>query len=905
MRNDGDFEGEVFHDDSHSITAQSALSSKNEEQDITQVYFSDVDENLLSPDRRLFGEPEFAKEEFTFGKENSSDAQGEGEISEASMLNDPIAPEDENNNLKMSPAKEHLCSNLRKYKDAGLPRCLKWLRWKIKTSSTEKAMIGAMRLAGEPESLYQMRKELARSGLRILQVDCCMKGHIAFTRSYRKLRQCPHRKCEEQRYKGSREQAYERFEYFSLEHFVETWLSSESYWRLMQYRHKETNRMRKINQERDIKSGVIEEHWITDYIFGRMYMKLDHEIKFKEGDICFQLSFDGYQLFKSSSYDAWPFILLNLNLPPSERFKIDNIIPFGVTSGPSSPTSVESFLEPLISCFERFSSPKRLKLWNGQAVDVRLFLIFVTADTPALNKILHARGHNAISPCRFCSISGVRSDKSHYYYPSSLFNIDNFARKTVFWRAEKVQEKQRNIKDLFLTLKRMEQSDSKFEQEKISKETGFHRRPPIILRLKSLRAFQSFPIDTMHLLFINIPRYMWKLWNGTLEDTYAKDDFVLSVPHLVGRDMKACGKMIPAFFGRKPRNIYEAGGSFKAAEWKAFILYFSIPLLDERMPEKYLRGWKTYVEVCSIVSRAILSANQVENLRRLTIRFYRHFEKDYFRFQRDRLSLMKYSFHLLLHLPECVRDCGPLCNVDQFKMERYVGYLRTLLKSKFRPVRNLTRNLLTLESLKIIERVSIENDEETDTLRSRRGLRLDPKFYPRYECYSFHSPGGRRALTQTERQLVRNFLRKEGCEEEILHVVDVGYTCQVYGRLLIEENDITVMIGARNFLKISGENSRWNCFIKAYFEDDENVRSWYGVVEKFLHVDLSGTRSYLVACIRWAERVFESPYGVTYAKSSDLFGRLSVESIECLRVTSLIGLVNREDLKRTYFISQD
>ena len=311
------------------------------------------------------------------------------------------------------------------------------------------------------------------------------------------------------------------------------------------------------------------------------------------------------------------------------------------------------------------------------------------------------------------------------------------------------------------------------------------------------------------------------------------------------------------------------------------------------------------METCSVVSRAILSANQVENLRRLTIRFYRHFEKDYFRFQRDRSSLMKYSFHLLLHLPECVRDCGPLCNVDQFKVERYVGYLCTLLKSKFRPVRNLTRDLLTLESLKIIEQVSGEKDEEKDVLRSRSGLGLDPKLYPQYECYSFHSPGGRRALTQTERQLVRNFLRKEGCEEKILHVVDVGYTCHVYGRILVEEDDITVMIGARDFLKISGENSRWNCFIKAYFEDDENVRSCYGVVEKFLHVDLSGTHSYLVACIRWTERAFKSPYVVTYAKSSDLFGRLSVESIECLRVTSLIGLINREDLKRTYFISQD
>ena len=311
------------------------------------------------------------------------------------------------------------------------------------------------------------------------------------------------------------------------------------------------------------------------------------------------------------------------------------------------------------------------------------------------------------------------------------------------------------------------------------------------------------------------------------------------------------------------------------------------------------------MEICSVLSRAMLSSTLVQRLRRLTVRFYKHFEKEYFRFRRDRLSLMKYSFHLLLHLSECVQDCGPLCNVDQFKMERYVGYLRTLLQSKFRPVRNLTRNLLTLESLKIIERLSGANDQETDSLRTGRGFRLDPSIYPRYKSYSLHTPGGRRTLTQTERQLLRNLLRKEGCQEDILRIVDVGYACRVYARLLIEREDERVTIGARDFLKNNSEDSRWNCFVKAYFEDDGYVCSWYGVVERYLHVSLRGNISYLVACIRWAERTFESRYGVTYAKSSDTFGRLSFESIGCLRTTSLIGLLHREDQKRTYFIPQD
>ena len=142
-------------------------------------------------------------------------------------------------------------------------------------------------------------------------------------------------------------------------------------------------------------------------------------------------------------------------------------------------------------------------------------------------------------------------------------------------------------------------------------------------------------------------------------------------------------------------------------------------------------------------------------------------------------------------------------------------------------------------------------------LRSRRGFRLDPDLNPRYKRYSFHTPGGRRALTATERQLLKNFLREEGCEDKYLRIVDVGYACRVYGRLLIEEENLRVMIGARDFLKKNGDDSRWNCFINAYFEDDGNVSPWYGVAERYLHVNLSEGMSHLVGCIRWAERTFD------------------------------------------------
>lgn len=789
--------------------------------------------------------------------------------------------------------------SFREIKKDGIPQCLKWLQWKTSNRVTEKAMVSAMKLAGQSVSHYQMKKKLEESGLRLQVIDACVKGHVAFSDPFREHKYCPFERCGEARYCKMDGNAREKFEHFSLEHFVKAWLQSEDFFVLMKYRHRETQRRRRMHE-----LGEVDE-WITDYLDGSLYRKLDAELNFGENDICFQLTFDGYQLFKNSSHEAWPFILLNLNLPPSERFKIENMIPYGITSGPKSPTDLISFLDPLLQCFEKYSSYHAMRLWNGKLVQVRLFLVLVTADTPAMSKIIHSRGHNAISPCRFCTIRGILGRANHYYYPSSLQIGAKMKRRTVYFKPERISEKRRNHEEMLCALERMEKLEDEKEKSNISREIGFKKVPELVLRLSSLRLFESFPLDIMHILYLNIPKYMWKLWSGRLEPNYCKDDFVLEAPEIIGKDMEASGRLIPVSFGRKPRNIAQLAGSFKAAEWKTFILHLSIPLLEERLPILYLKGWKDYVAICSIVSRSILRMNHLERLQRLVVQFYKHFEESYFRFDSERLSLMKYVFHAILHLPECVRSCGPICNVDQFKAERFVGYLHSLLQSKFRPVRNLTRNLLASESLKLIQKIAGSASLDMEEERTQRGFNLDRKIFPKYADYSLLSPAGKRKLNSNERQLLRTLLRKEGCSEELLSTIDSNFTCYVYGRLQINTEGIIEVFGARDFLLSRGVSARWNCFVRSVFEDEGQTSSWYGVVERYYHVKMARDSSYLVACIRWADQTYLSQFGQIYARSSAVFRRLSIESVTCLTCTSLIGLLERKDLRRTYFISQD
>ena len=64
-------------------------------------------------------------------------------------------------------------------------------------------------------------------------------------------------------------------------------------------------------------------------------------------DIVVGLSTDGKALFSSSNYSVWLVFIVILNLPPSIRYKIQNIFLIGIYPGPKAPSNFSLFFEPL------------------------------------------------------------------------------------------------------------------------------------------------------------------------------------------------------------------------------------------------------------------------------------------------------------------------------------------------------------------------------------------------------------------------------------------------------------------------------------------------------------------------------------------------------------------------------
>jgi Transposase family tnp2 len=98
-----------------------------------------------------------------------------------------------------------------------------------------------------------------------------------------------------------------------------------------------------------------------------------------------------------------------------DRFKHENLLPLGLTPGPKAPKDLDSFITPF--CEELHLLQTGVKAYDSltkSEFTLKGHLVLVTGDTPAISKLLHLSGHNAIYLCRACNLQGTL-----YHYTKS------------------------------------------------------------------------------------------------------------------------------------------------------------------------------------------------------------------------------------------------------------------------------------------------------------------------------------------------------------------------------------------------------------------------------------------------------------------------------------------------------
>ncbi|ODQ49749.1 hypothetical protein SAICODRAFT_62821, partial [Saitoella complicata NRRL Y-17804] len=134
--------------------------------------------------------------------------------------------------------------------------------------------------------------------------------------------------------------------------------------------------------------------------------------------------------------------------------------------------------------------------------------------------------------------------------------------------------------------------------------------------------------------------------------------------------MRNCRRQIPGALGRAPRNIQKNSAGFKATEWSLWMSLFSVPLLEGRLPERYLANWET---LCEAYVRSIefeITMDDLAKIRLLFKRFVRDYESLYYQKDHRRMQVCPSSIHMLLHLADCIEQLGPAWVFWAFPMAR-------------------------------------------------------------------------------------------------------------------------------------------------------------------------------------------------------------------------------------------
>jgi hypothetical protein len=348
-------------------------------------------------------------------------------------------------------------------------------------------------------------------------------------------------------------------------------------------------------------------------------------------DIPLGLMTDGFQYFKHVHRDnasVWPVILLNFGRPPSQRMKLENIIPFAIFPGPKQPKDFNSFLFPLYEELNQLA--KGIKSFDGECrkhFDLHAFLVSAIGDMPASKHLSGMNGLGAMHPCRVCNIRGILHLKRYYVplKPPKGYNTADLSRgkyepSNLPMRTQQTIESQ--IREI--------EGATKAHRTELSRKYGI-KSNSVIANVSGFQRVLGFPHEFMHLVFLNIIPMMIRLWKGAFFQVDHRDQpYIISSQDWqeIGRFTSKSVPFIPSSFSRAIPNINTEQHLFTAESYAFWFLYMAPILLRDRFRES--RYYDHAIHLVRIIQTCIqyeITTKKLDELEEKIIVWVRKFEK--------------------------------------------------------------------------------------------------------------------------------------------------------------------------------------------------------------------------------------------------------------------------------------
>lgn len=194
--------------------------------------------------------------------------------------------------------------------------------------------------------------------------------------------------------------------------------------------------------------------------------------------------------------------------------------------------------------------------------------------------------------------------------------------------------------------------------DKLASELG--SRYTILLELPYYASIEMCIIDPMHNLFLGTAKRVFSKW---------VENDIITKAGLEAIQMRIDKISSLSDIGRLPGNIKSNYGGYTAAQWKNFVLLFSMYSLKDVLPDQHLHYWQSFVLACRLLCKPCITKTDLMLADCKLLDFLKEYEKI-----NGKLAITP-NMHLHLHLKECVENYGSIYGFWLFSFERYNGIL--------------------------------------------------------------------------------------------------------------------------------------------------------------------------------------------------------------------------------------
>lgn len=384
------------------------------------------------------------------------------------------------------------------------------------------------------------------------------------------------------------------------------------------------------------------------------------------------LNTDGVNVFNSSKKTLWPIQLYQNYLPPSMRFVPDNILVVGLYFGNKKP-NMSAFLLPFAKeCRQIYDNNGFSIKHNGKEINFLPMVTHCSCDLPAKSLLQEFVQYNGFNACGYCKHPGV-SVKSALQFKS---------RKTVRY-IRRTNISLRNHKDTVLTIMKNSESSQKQPTEGI-------KGVSCMIGFKHFDLIDGFSIDYMHCVLLGTTKKLMNFW---LEPCYSGKDFHINkkgVAILIKRIMSI---KPTSNITRKPRSLDDRA-KFKANEYRSLLLYYLRYCLSGLLPTKYVKHFHILSASTYILLKTSVTNEEIAKAETMLSNFADEFEVLY------GIDAVTMNLHLLRHIPNAVRNSGPLWAQSLFGFECMNGVLAKSVNGNNRIIEEMANKHILKRTLK-------------------------------------------------------------------------------------------------------------------------------------------------------------------------------------------------------------